>query len=1241
MNDGIHYRVHVGVHFHVILGLPLLALLVAPAVDPDPELAERVDSVEFVSDRLERIVEQRQSWGELGLDTCAHASGHAPLSLQIGEQHYTKGLGSHAQGEIVVALDGDYTWFDAAVGVQWQQGITGSVEFRVFVDDELRFESGVVREVDGAKPIRVSMAGADELRLVVTDAGDGITCDCADWAEARLTRAAEPALRPPRLAVNLAHFAAVRSWDPKQTSGTSAGRLDEFPAADLRPFTDLVPDAAGVWSVAVHDGVACIGLEWLERRRVARVELELATGIALSDVARLEWWAEGASGSTWQGRWQSLHGAIRVEGDRTIAELSPRENPELMAGTRKIRWLLPSAAGAVRVRSLAAFSRSRWREIELSLSMEPARPGSRATLTLYNGEVVGAATAATAISWSLAAPLRLPICYCATTRCKSDRTVLRIALPDQAFGVAVDDVLAHGAVWVGDAGLYVTDAAHPIALALHRERYAGLRTVLDEVGTRPDQTLDAAMAGLHDPVQEQGPTLLSLPADNRKFIVERTGTVRWDDRPEVVDCADHAPAEAYRCSATVRFGEPTEPPTERELADLTCLALELRGQSGAVRYTMRSLVAPLRAATGSSGENSTDGSAATSFNDLRREPVVGELLLTAENSGAVPAAASFQLEFGHPAGVVSAIARDGSARATITVDDAVLAWIDAERGTLVQPLGNRCTLRTPLLPGARTTCRVVLPRWNVRSAEPERVPDSTTLVENARGAWQPFLAEQTQIDVPDPLLDRLIDASIVHCLAAARAPAAGRIAPWIASMAYGPLESEAQSVVRGMQSLGMTSFAGPSLRWFADQIDPRGLLTTGYTTMGTGWYLWTLGEYGQLFEPTDWLREVAPDVVRACHWIMRERRKTMVVDASGSKVPEYGLMPPCALADWNVYAFYFYANANYCAGLREAAVALAMVGDANAAEIAADAEVYRKDLLRAFRWAAARAPVVALRDGSSVPYYPTHVYSHGPIEDLYPGEDAGRSWCYDVEAGAIHLIALGILDPHSSAADGMLQHLEDVQFLRDGWFAYPARENTKDAFLFGGFAKVQPYYARTVETYAGRDDVKAFVRSYCNTIPTLLNREDLSLWEHFHANGAWNKTHETGYFLQQTRTLLLTERGDELWLAPFVPANWLTDGKRISVRGAPTRFGPVSYVIRSHVVAANATNGVDGGFVEATIDPPARRSPARIVLRLRHPEGRPIRSVTIDGHADTQFDPAGGLIVLPASRLRTVIRVQF
>ncbi|MCL5099089.1 MAG: hypothetical protein M1608_16450, partial [Candidatus Omnitrophica bacterium] len=184
---------------------------------------------------------------------------------------------------------------------------------------------------------------------------------------------------------------------------------------------------------------------------------------------------------------------------------------------------------------------------------------------------------------------------------------------------------------------------------------------------------------------------------------------------------------------------------------------------------------------------------------------------------------------------------------------------------------------------------------------------------------------------------------------------------------------------------------------------------------------------------------------------------------------------------------------------------------------------------------------------------------------------------------------------------------------------------------FGGFAKVQPYYARTVEVHALRDDVKPFIRSYFNTIPTLLNREDLSLWEHFF-NGAYNKTHETGYLLHQSRTMLLTERGDELWLAPFVTCNWMKDGMAVAVSNAPSNFGLVSYRITSHAAQ---------GYLEAQVSPPSRQAPKYIVIRLRHPDGKPIKSVTVNGKPHTDYDPVGETVRIEPAQGGIVVEAKF
>jgi hypothetical protein len=1201
-----------------------IALLVCAALAQAPLAPETVE----LSDHVELIVAHGQSWGLLGLDTCAHAPGQTPLELQIGEQHYQKGLGLHANGEIVVDLGGAFTKFEADVGVQAQGGTVGSVVFELFADDESLWKSAVMRPADAAVKVSVALVGRNELRLVATDAGDGITCDCADWCDARLTRAkgATPVAPAPR--TDVARFAAVRSWRWQDPEGTRASRLDEFPAADFFPWSTPKQLPDGHYVVPSSDGFACIGLEWNAPRRLARVELVLDDDPAVprpaTEKIRVEQWVETAGGgSTWQGRWETWGGAVRAEANRLIAEPGARDDVNSLSGTTKVRWIVPAEAGsAIGVRQLVAESRSRWRELELLLTAERAEAGESATVEIFNGERRDAQRGAprdgssAPLVWDLAQPLRLPLTACVARHAAGDRTVLRIAMRGMAFGVAVADVLEHGGVLVDAAGLYVTDAQKPVALADYRARFEGKSSVLSEVRGRPEQTLAAATARLHQPQQDLGPTLLSLPADNRKFLVERDGTVRWDDRAAIYDAVDVAPNEGYRCAATVRFGEKRAVAGGRELADLECLGLEWKLDDGALHYTMMDLVTP---------------------------PATGELRLAAENTGSAAAEAAFEIRFTHPAGVHVSDLPQGHG-ASVEADGRVLAWVTSGSETTLELTADGFVVHARVAPHGRAQARVLLPRCGENNNVLRRVVGSADA--SHRGAeqvWQGYLAETAQLDLPDRELERIVRASLLHCLAAARShappedapPGLGaplEIAPWIASVSYGPLESEAQAVLRGMQLLGAKSFASAGHRYFSNRVDRAGRLTTGYTLIGTGWHLWTLGEYDLLFQDDELLHELAPSMVRACRWIMGQRRKSM----RDERDPHFGLMPPGPLADWNRFACYFYANANYCAGLRDAAAALARIHDPSAAEIAADAKAFRDDILRAWRFASSRAPVVPLRDGRFVPYFPTDLDGVGPVETFHPGEDAGRSWCYDVEVGPAQMVALGLLAPDAPEAGWILDEDEDVQYLRDGWFAYPAADNAREWFDCGGFAKVQPYYARTVETHALRDDQAPFIRSYYNTIPTLLNREDLSLWEHFAASGAWNKTHETGYFLAQTRTLLLTERDDELWLAPFVPRAWFADGEHLSVANAPTRFGPVGYSIDSHVAAETG-----GPRIEVTIDPPQRTPPTALVLRLRHPDRTPIRTVTVDGKESTTFDAKDGTIRIVPTQARITVRADY
>jgi len=127
------------------------------------------------------VVYAEQDWGHLKRGKSVQGN-----PIRIAGKEYEHGLGTHANSKILIMLNNRYQRFDAEVGVDDEKGGIGSVVFQVFADGEKVFDSGVLKGKQPAKKVSVPLEGVDELVLVVTDAGDGINCDHADWANARL-----------------------------------------------------------------------------------------------------------------------------------------------------------------------------------------------------------------------------------------------------------------------------------------------------------------------------------------------------------------------------------------------------------------------------------------------------------------------------------------------------------------------------------------------------------------------------------------------------------------------------------------------------------------------------------------------------------------------------------------------------------------------------------------------------------------------------------------------------------------------------------------------------------------------------------------------------------------------------------------------------------------------------------------------------------------------------------------------
>lgn len=101
-------------------------------------------------------------------------------------QTYATGIGTHAPSQLVYYLGGAYTRFTCLAGIDGETGSRGSATFEVYADDRLVFKSGVLRGGGAPLPVDVDLSGAQQMRLVTGDGGDGKDYDHTDWADARL-----------------------------------------------------------------------------------------------------------------------------------------------------------------------------------------------------------------------------------------------------------------------------------------------------------------------------------------------------------------------------------------------------------------------------------------------------------------------------------------------------------------------------------------------------------------------------------------------------------------------------------------------------------------------------------------------------------------------------------------------------------------------------------------------------------------------------------------------------------------------------------------------------------------------------------------------------------------------------------------------------------------------------------------------------------------------------------------------
>ncbi|MDE2127906.1 MAG: NPCBM/NEW2 domain-containing protein [Armatimonadetes bacterium] len=185
--------------------LPASANSVRPATQTPSELTGATPPAGAIwLDSLD-VSTIQQGWGQ------PHAGQSVGGSaITLGQMVYAHGVGTHARSEFNIRLNGSATRFVSMVGVDAESGTRGSVVFQVWADGLKRASTPLLRGGDPPVLVSANLNGAKTMQLVVTDGGDGIDFDHADWAGAVLylkpgarfrPTAMKPDVAPPRLIV--------------------------------------------------------------------------------------------------------------------------------------------------------------------------------------------------------------------------------------------------------------------------------------------------------------------------------------------------------------------------------------------------------------------------------------------------------------------------------------------------------------------------------------------------------------------------------------------------------------------------------------------------------------------------------------------------------------------------------------------------------------------------------------------------------------------------------------------------------------------------------------------------------------------------------------------------------------------------------------------------------------------------------------------------------------------------------
>jgi len=536
-----------------------------------------------------------------------------------------------------------------------------------------------------------------------------------------------------------------------------------------------------------------------------------------------------------------------------------------------------------------------------------------------------------------------------------------------------------------------------------------------------------------------------------------------------------------------------------------------------------------------------------------------------------------------------------------------------------------------LKPGEEKTIDLFIPYFPVgveKTGDLERLAVEPQL-DIFRDFWTLELDRAAQFIVPEKRVRDAYRAALAYNMILTDRDARGHLRPHPDATAYENVwAGDSACIIQAADRLGYHGEAAAYIDYFLSrqgQRPPEGDVTSadgflsgdapGFRWMGeNGFILWAMAEHYKLTGDKIWLRRVAPQMIKSCDWIIRERARTKT--AAGPERPRhYGLLPKGRASD-NAELNYFYWTDTYSyGGLRGTADVLPEIGlEKEAERLREEADDYRACILDSVERS-------ILRD-TDPPFVPQGPYMNQPPT----AESLAASW-YGI-CSPIYMVEMGLLgarDPRSAWIDQTIEkHVMTSglpTLLRPGYIDPHYVYNQALCQLLRGEAGKFLWTFYSVLAYGQSRSTYATIE--CNDIVTGSSGDawDALRTPHQHSNSR---------VLALVRIALVHEDGDALHLLAGTPRGWLEPGKTVRVNAAPTEFGDISFRCESRATR---------GEIAVTVDPPPRRR-ARIVLHVRPPSGfgAPVR-VTVNGMPRTGITQE--MIDLGRIARRTVVVIKY